>query len=292
MFKQYLSNYNSRTQLSIFLFLWASFFLITNLIQVMVFNQMSPGEEGSNLLYLVENHPGTVKWLNALNSILLFFVPALLFAYLMQPKPLNYLKLDRKSKPKTLALTVVIGMVLIPTLVGLGGFIKEMELFGDVGASLQEQRDSTMQLYFNDPSIPVLLLNLILLALLPAVSEEILFRGVLQRLIAENLKSPIWSILIPSLAFALMHFSVYEFIPIFLAGVLLALIYYFSQSLKLSIIVHFINNGMQVVMMSVANGEEAEFSPTVFGVVFLISALVLVVIFQQWKRTLPLKVEV
>lgn len=292
MFKQYLSNYNSRTQLSIFLFLWASFFLITNLIQVMVFNQMSPGEEGSNLLYLVENHPGTVKWLNALNSILLFFFPAFLFAYLVQPKTLNYLKLDRKSRPKTLALTVVIGMVLIPTLVGLGGFIKEIELFGDVGASLQEQRDSTMQLYFNDPSIPVLLLNLILLALLPAVSEEILFRGVLQRLIAENLKSPIWSILIPSLAFALMHFSVYEFIPIFLAGVLLALIYYFSQSLKLSIIVHFINNGMQVVMMSVANGEEAEFSPTVFGLVFLISALVLVVIFQQWKRTLPLKVEV
>lgn len=292
MFRQYLRNYNPRTQLSIFLFLWASFFLITNLIQVMVFHQMSSGEEGSNLLYLVENHPGTVKWLNALNSILLFFVPALLFAYLMQPKPLNYLKLDRKSKPKTLALTVVIGMVLIPTLVGLGGFIKEMELFGDVGASLQEQRDSTMQLYFNDSSIPILLLNLILLALLPAVSEEFLFRGVLQRLISENLKSPVWSILIPSLAFALMHFSVYEFIPIFLAGVLLALIYYYSQSLILSIIVHFINNGMQVVMMSVANGEEAEFSPTVFGLVFLISALVLVVIFQQWKRTLPLKVEV
>lgn len=292
MFRQYLSNYNPRTQLSIFLFLWASFFLITNLIQVMVFHQMSSGEEGSNLLYLVENHPGTVKWLNALNSILLFFVPAFLFAYLMQPKPLNYLKLDRKSKPKTLAFTVVIGMVLIPALVGLGGFIKEMELFGDVGVSLQEQRDSTMQLYFNDSSIPILLLNLILLALLPAVSEEFLFRGVLQRLISENLKSPVWSILIPSLAFALMHFSVYEFIPIFLAGVLLALIYYYSQSLILSIIVHFINNGMQVVMMSVANGEEAEFSPTVFGLVFLISALVLVVIFQQWKRTLPLKVEV
>lgn len=278
MFKTYLENFSHRTQLSIFFFIWAAFFLLTNGLQLMMLGSYIPEEVTErSMSYLIEHHPQTIKALNFMNSLMLFFIPAFLFAYLRQAKPLEYLNLHKKHGNLVWAYAFIFALILIPVLISLGGVLKEYEVFGEVGAAMQEQRDQTFQLYFQDKRLMNVLLNLVLLALVPAITEEFLFRGVLQRLLMDNFKSPWIGIIGSALVFALLHFSVYEFIPIFLAGLLFALVYYYSRSLKLTILMHFINNGMQVIMMSVGDGEDVQIAGWKMLIVFIVSAGVLLV---------------
>lgn len=287
MFKKYLRVFNPRTQLSIFLFIWATFFILTSLLQHFIMLQFAEGTDfNSTLAYLVEHKPMVVKAMNTLHSILLFLLPAYLFAYWVQPSPLSYLKLKDKPRPKVVALSIVLGMLLIPVLVSLSAMIKESQLFGQIGEDLQLARDQNLKIYMEADGLWGILSNLFLLGLVPAICEELLFRGVLQRLIAENFKRKIWSIILPSLAFTFLHFSVHEFIPILLGGVLLSLVYHYSQSLKLSILIHFINNGMQVVLLNISGNQTIEVSLWIYGLVFLLGTIVMVVIWNQWKYAL------
>lgn len=285
MFKKYLNFQNPRMRLSIFLFIWAAFFLITNAIQLLLINYtVTEGSDFEKLNYLIQNKPTLSKILNLFNAVSLFLIPAYLFAYLSQEKPWQYLNLHKRHSSKVWALTIGFALIMIPTIVGLGGFIKEMEFFGKIGSDLQEQRDASMQLYFQNEGLGILLLNLFLLAFVPAVCEEFLFRGVLQKIFAQNFTKPIWAIGISAMIFALLHFSVYEFIPILLAGLILGTIYHYTKSLKLTILIHFVHNGMQVVLMTISNNnEEAAIHPWIYLLVFVIGALVLNVLFKQLK---------
>lgn len=285
MFKKYLNSHNPMIRLSVFLFLWAAFFLITNAIQLLVINNIdADGSDFEKLNYLIQHKPVLSKILNLFNAISLFLIPAYLFAYLSQAKPWEYLNLHKRHSIKVWVLSIGFALVMIPTIVGLGGFIKEIQLFGAWGSDLQEQRDATMQLYFQNEGIGMLLMNLFLLAFIPAFCEEFLFRGVLQKVLAQNFKNPLWAISISAFVFALLHFSVYEFIPILLAGLILGTIYHYTKSLKLTILIHFVHNGMQVVLMTISNNnEEVEISLWIYLLVFIIGLLVLRVIFKQLK---------
>lgn len=287
MFKSYLRSFNPRTQLSIFLFIWAAFFILTSLLQSTILQQYGdPSDFKGTISYLIEHKPSVVKALNAMHSILIFLLPAFLFAYWRQPNPFDYLKLNTKQSPKVWALSILLGMLLIPTLVSLSAIIKDIQLFGALGQDMQASRDQNLQLYMTEKTLMGLLSNLLLLGLLPAICEEFLFRGVLQRLISENFNHKIWAIILPSLAFALLHFSLYEFIPILLGGLFLSLIYHYSQSLKLCILIHFINNGVQVILISVAGGEAVSLNVWIYTLVLLLSLGVMAIVWWKWKEGL------
>src|SRR5437762_10427942 len=90
------------------------------------------------------------------------------------------------------------------------------------------------------------ILALIIMAFLPALCEETLFRGGLQNFLTRSTRNPWLSILIVSILFSAVHFSFYGFLPRVFLGIVLGLIYYYTGSLWLSILAHFANNAIAV----------------------------------------------
>lgn len=90
-------------------------------------------------------------------------------------------------------------------------------------------------------------LNLFVVAVIPAFAEEFFFRGFLQRLSMKWIRDPHISIFLVSVLFSAIHFDPVMFIPRFLLGAMLGYLYYWSCSLWLPMLAHFLNNGQYVL---------------------------------------------
>jgi hypothetical protein len=110
----------------------------------------------------------------------------------------------------------------------------------------ENQAAQITSLFMNDKSYTGLFFNLIIIALLPAIGEEFLFRGVIQRLFKEMGSSIHVSIILTAILFSALHMQFFGFFPRFALGVLLGYMMYWSGSLRLPIIAHFVNNAMAV----------------------------------------------
>ena len=99
-------------------------------------------------------------------------------------------------------------------------------------------------------------MNLFLVGLLAAFGEELIFRGIIQRTFSEHWKNPHLAIWVTALIFGLFHMQLERFIPLAFLGLLLGYAYYYTNSLWSAIILHFINNGLQVLLLYSTSGEE------------------------------------
>lgn len=252
--------------------------------------QMSAGEPASlDLLKLVQ----------IISSFGMFVIPALLFAKLESKNWLAYLKLA-KVPLLLILLTVLIMFSFGPALeystvlnkeMKLPGFLKELELWMLLKET--QMADLTRQLLVMD-SLPALLVNLLMLAVIPALGEELIFRGCLQKIFGRwtgNYHVAIW---ITAIIFSTIHFQFYGFIPRMLLGALFGYLLVWSGSLWLPIIAHFINNATAVITAYVMQlkGESLyelfETEPVSMPVFFLslaaFSALICVFYNRTWKE--------
>jgi membrane protease YdiL (CAAX protease family) len=90
--------------------------------------------------------------------------------------------------------------------------------------------------------------SLFVIALSPAICEEVLFRGAIMSGLRQRM--PAWAtILVVGLLFGLFHLSIYRVLVTGLSGVVIAYVVYRSGSIWLGVIIHFINNGTAVLLM-------------------------------------------
>jgi len=93
-----------------------------------------------------------------------------------------------------------------------------------------------------------LLLNIFIIGVIPAVGEELLFRGVIQKELFSRSGKIHFSIWITALLFSAMHLQFLGFIPRFLIGGMLGYMFYWSGSIWLPILAHFVNNAGAVIL--------------------------------------------
>ena len=92
-----------------------------------------------------------------------------------------------------------------------------------------------------------MIFNVFMVALIPALGEELLFRGVVQKIFtgwAKNIHIGVW---MSALLFSAMHMQFYGFVPRLLLGAMLGYLFVWSGSLWLSILAHFVNNAAAVI---------------------------------------------
>lgn len=94
-----------------------------------------------------------------------------------------------------------------------------------------------------------LLLALVVIAVLPAVGEEIVFRGLIQNELFRGTRNIHVSIWFAAVLFSTIHFQFFGFIPRLLLGALFGYLYYWSGNLMLAIIAHFVNNAVSVIAL-------------------------------------------
>lgn len=189
-------------------------------------------------------------------SLLIFLVPALLFAYLTHPSPSFFLGLRRPGKAYHWLLVIFIMIGAIPVLEGIADLMHHLKLGSDA-ASQQQHSDEVSQAYMHMPAITDFLRTFIVMAIIPALGEEVFFRGIFMRYTIK-VSRKLWTGIIFSAAiFAFSHANIYGLPSIFLAGVLLAGIYYLTGSLLCSMLAHMCFNGLQIVLIYATQGNKA-----------------------------------
>ena len=115
------------------------------------------------------------------------------------------------------------------------------------------------------------------MALIPAVSEEFIFRGAIQQTCAKWFDNHHIASIVTAAVFSLIHFDLFNFIPRFIMGIVLGYLFYFSGSIWTSVCVHFFNNGVIVVMYYFTGYNSTEsiaFDNTILNVILVILSLV------------------
>ena len=88
--------------------------------------------------------------------------------------------------------------------------------------------------------------------------EEWLCRGIILRGLLKKV-SPTWAIVLSALFFAIMHVNPWQALPAFLIGLVLGYVYYKTGSLKLTMLMHFANNTMAVIISNIPSLKDAEY---------------------------------
>ena len=118
------------------------------------------------------------------------------------------------------------------------------------------------------------LINFMMIAILPAIGEELLFRGILQRYLIEWLKNKHIGVLITSILFSALHLQFFGFFPRLLLGIFFGYLLLWSRNLWLPILAHFVNNGVAVIFYYIFGAEivEKEIDSIGTGNLFIIVA--------------------
>jgi len=182
----------------------------------------------------------------------LYIIPVFLFARFCDPKPTQYLGLT-SAKSLYIILGVIALIVALPFVDWTGtinsALIPETTTIGKWMKASEESTAKQIGFMLKRNSVQDLFLNLVLVAVFAGVGEELFFRGVLQRLFIKLFKSPWAGILVTAFIFSAIHLQFYGFIPRFILGVLLGLLYWYSGSLWPAIIAHFVYDAFAVVMI-------------------------------------------
>ena len=182
----------------------------------------------------------------------LYIIPVFLFARFCDPKPTQYLGLT-SAKSLYIILGVIALIVALPFVDWTGtinnALIPETTTIGKWMKASEESTAKQIGFMLKRNTVQDLFLNLVLVAVFAGVGEELFFRGVLQRLFIKLFKSPWAGILVTAFIFSAIHLQFYGFIPRFILGILLGLLYWYSGSLWPAIIAHFVYDAFAVVMI-------------------------------------------
>ncbi|MFN0276607.1 MAG: lysostaphin resistance A-like protein [Chitinophagales bacterium] len=149
--------------------------------------------------------------------------------------------------------------------IGLIGYINEWNqnislptAFSDLEnnlRSLEEQAQLQTDAFLATTTTGGLLINILLVAVLAAVGEEIVFRGLLQNMLQKMIKNVHVAVWAAAFFFSFMHFQFFGFFPRLILGAVLGYLFAWSGSLWPSIAGHFINNFLGVLGYFLTNKE-------------------------------------
>ena len=199
------------------------------------------------------NSTNGLLFMQGVQTIVLFGVTALVGVWLTEREnPFNQMSLNRRLSFKQVLISFFFAVAALPLITMLAEWNKGMEFpsfLASVEEMMRQMEESAKVLterFLNTSSVGMMFINLFVMAFLPAMCEEMLFRGWLQRILVArvNYHVAIWVV---AFVFSAIHFQFYGFVPRMLIGAALGYLYCYMGSLWSPIIAHFTNNAMAVI---------------------------------------------
>lgn len=194
----------------------------------------------------------SLRLIQIISSFGMFVIASIFFAKLESPDWINYLGFKKVKLPLIL-LTIFIMLSMSPVMEFINELnkkmvfpatLKDIELWMRVKE--QQMEEATKQfLIMNNAS--VFMINMLMLAIIPGIGEELIFRACLQKIFTRWTNNYHLAIWITAIIFSAIHFQFYGFIPRMLLGALFGYLLVWSGSIWLPIMAHFLNNAMAVV---------------------------------------------
>ncbi len=240
-----------------------------------------------------------LKYFQVVNQIGIFILPALFYAQLENRDVSGYLRLKGGIKINYLIISVFIIAASIPAINWLVEANEQMRLpesLSGVEQWMRESEDRAKVLtdsFLNVNTVGGLVINLIIIALLAAVGEEFLFRGVILRIFNDWSHNVHLSVILSAILFSAIHFQFYGFFPRLFLGIMFGYIFLWTGAIWITVILHFLFNGLTVIAYYLYNTGVIETDVDTIGTytntIVLIGSLVSTVMLLTYLNLLTKK---
>ncbi|WP_226390021.1 CPBP family intramembrane glutamic endopeptidase [Penaeicola halotolerans] len=245
----------------------------------------SSGEKMLEVMYLLQ----------AISAIGGFIVGPLIYLWVLDKAKVKELLPFKVTSTKQLVMTIPIMFVFI---IGISSIIEfNMNLtfpepFESWARAQEDQLAELTKMLTTFDGFGMFLVGIFVVAVIPGIGEELLFRGVMQPLLIKATKSHHVGIWLAAIIFGLIHMQFYGVIPRILLGAAFGYLYHYSGSLVIPMLAHFFNNAFSLSMAYLAQLEiidpELAEGTDVVNVYFSLFALGLSIYFiYLFKKTHP-----
>jgi uncharacterized protein len=211
---------------------------------------------------LSENSPvndrNFIRAILFLNHVFSFILPAILTAILVYKKlAVNYLKLTKLPDFRTASLAFLLLAVSVP-LVQYSYLINKMIPLPQWMHGLEQDTSKMLEAIIKKDFWYEAVINVLLIGVIPAIGEEMMFRGILQQQLGRIFRNEHVMVWLSAAIFSAIHLQFEGFLARMILGALLGYLFVWTRNLWVPMIVHLLNNGLQIIAMYAANIKPSE----------------------------------
>ena len=195
-----------------------------------------------------------------------FIILPLIYLFFIEKKRLSTLSPNRQLISLGLFLTLAATFLFMVINARIAEWNMEWDLSGWLGPVGEMMEDievllkGVTEFLTTFESTGQFILGMLVIAVVPAVGEELVFRGCIQNQLLALTKNGHVAIWLAGFLFSAIHFQFFGFIPRLLLGVLFGYLYYWSGHLIVPILAHFFNNGLQIFLLYAYQREDITYN--------------------------------
>jgi membrane protease YdiL (CAAX protease family) len=208
------------------------------------------------------------QFANALASIIAFGLPGIAVAFFSKNKLVSELGFARIKNWNQIGLVILIaitGLFLSGALGDLTEKIPTPIALKNWATQMEDQYKKALYAMTQMKSVLDLLFAIIAVAVVPAIVEELFFRASLQKILMDWTGKPYVAIVVTAVIFSAFHFSYFGFLSRMSLGIILGIIYYYTKTIWLPILMHFINNGIGITILYFVRNDSKKMDAVIDG---------------------------
>lgn len=245
--------------------------------------------------FMKPENAGAIRWMQFILTLFIMFLPAWFYAKICHRKPPVHLGFNKMPLLPQVAVAIMIMFACLPLIGALEELMKMIPFSKanlDTFKLAEDSYNSQVAIMARMNGVGDFIASLFIVALLPAVFEETIFRGAFQNLLSRWTKMPILSVVITAIIFSYVHGSYIGFLPRFILGFVLGWMFYRTGNIWLNIIAHFINNALALTVLYITTkpGQTVDISkadqhfPLWAGGFGLIALIGLFILFEKVSK--------
>ena len=196
----------------------------------------------------MSNYPELMRGMQFLQTLLIFLAPAIICAWLYSDDYKEYLHADQPVYLPTAVWAAVSMIVVVPFLNLTYEFNQQMALpealrgLENWMKASEAEAGKLTDLLLDTKNISTIIFNFLAICVIAAISEEFMFRGLLQTIFGKAIRNPHLLIWLVAILFSAIHLQFYGFIPRMLLGAWLGYLMYYTKTIWIPVLAHFTNN--------------------------------------------------
>jgi membrane protease YdiL (CAAX protease family) len=228
-------------------------------------NALTHGSKDVMSDILKPENANALRWVQFISTLFLIFLPAFFYAWVCHKKAFTHLGYNHQPDVKEIGLVLLImfsAMPLVSVLSDLTAMLPFSKATFQHFKEAEDEYNKQVAVIARMNNVWDYISSMIVIAFLPALFEETLFRGALQNLLSRWTKMPVLSIVISAAIFSAVHGSYLGFLSRFALGFILGWFYYRTGNIWLNITGHFFNNALAVTALYITTRPNVPLDPS------------------------------
>lgn len=273
-------------------------YLIFGALSIFLAFYLTDLKSTDEIMLMLEGEGGNasaLKILQAGTSIGMFIIPALMLG-VMERHRTTYLRHTVPVNPTLWFIVLAVMFFSTPILeqsIKLNEAMRLPEALAGLESWMKTQElklEKLTRFFLADTSYWDLLINLIVLAVIPAIGEEFVFRGCLQNILGRWFGNPHAAVWAAAIIFSAIHLQFYGFLPRLLLGALFGYLLLWGKNIWLPVFAHFLNNAAVTASAFYVQRqgkalEEINFGDKIPMYLYIVSILITMVLIYQYRKT-------